>query len=123
MRDLDRNIVQRIIKHLKDVVGFIESLDFDGFLVDTKTVSACAFTLGQIGELAGKMEESIQAAHPEIPWRSLKGLRNRVVHDYENVDFSVLWAILTKDVPQVLTQFEAILVQESKDQRPGSATD
>jgi len=117
MRDLDRNIVQRIIKHLKDVVGFIESLDFDGFLVDTKTVSACAFTLGQIGELAGKMEESIQAAHPEIPWRSLKGLRNRVVHDYENVDFSVLWAILTKDVPQVLTQFEAILVQESKDQR------
>ena len=117
MRDLDRSAVQRIIKHLKDLVVFIDGLDFNGFLADTKTVAACAFTLGQVGELAGKMEDSFQIAHPEIPWKSLRGLRNRVVHDYENVDFAVLWAILTKNVPQVLAQFEAMLSNTSEGHR------
>jgi uncharacterized protein with HEPN domain len=116
MRNQDRSSILRIIKHLKDLVSFVDGLDFDGFLADTKTVSACAFTLGQIGELAGRMEESIQTAYPEIPWKSLKGLRNRVVHDHENVDFSVPWTILTKNVPQVLNQFESILSNPSEGQ-------
>ncbi len=55
-------------------------------MADTKLAEACVFNLSQRGELCKVVEDDFAAAHPEIPWREMYGLRNRIVHDYEGVN-------------------------------------
>ena len=79
------------------------------FLQDKKTVSACAFTVSQIGELTKELSEDIQNANTAIPWRSIKGMRNRIIHDYEKLDFAVLWGTIETSLPELKTQLTELL--------------
>ena len=67
---------------------------------------ACVFNLGQIGELAGNTEEAFRAGHAEIPWRQLRGLRDRIVHDYGAVDLQVVYMTLANDIPELIELIE-----------------
>jgi uncharacterized protein with HEPN domain len=62
-----------------------------------------------IGEAANHVDPDVQAAHPEVPWRDVVGLRNRVVHSYFEVDLDILWNVATVEVPKLVPQVEAIL--------------
>jgi len=52
-----------------------------------------------IGEAAKRLDEAYRAAHPEIPWRALAGLRDVLIHQYEGVDLERVWAIVERDLP------------------------
>ena len=54
---------------------FVSELDFYSFLADKKTVSACAFVISQIGEIANEVSDDFQMSNPAIPWKSIKGTR------------------------------------------------
>lgn len=79
---------------------------------DKKTISACAFSVSQIGELAKDISSSTQEEYTDIPWKSIRGMRNKIVHDYENIDFAVLWGTITKSLPELLKQIDDILYRE-----------
>ena len=51
-----------------------------------------------MGELANRVEDDFARAHPEVPWRLLYGLRNRIVHDYEGVNLQLIWEIISDDL-------------------------
>ena len=72
-------------------------------------MSATAFVLGQIGELAKEISSEVTTAYPEIPWKGMRGMRNRIVHDYENVDLAMLWDVIANDLPELLTQIGTLL--------------
>lgn len=61
---------------------------------------AC-YNLSQLGELCKVADDSFTAAHPEIPWREMYGLRNRIVHDYEGVNLKLVWEIIQGDLPEL----------------------
>jgi uncharacterized protein with HEPN domain len=65
-----------------------------------------------IGQAAHKVSQVFQTEHPEIPWRRIIGMRNRIVHDYMHVDEDILWQVVTKDLPELLALLEAILPNE-----------
>ena len=65
-----------------------------------------------IGEAAGRIDAGIRARHPEIPWRDVKGMRNRLVHGYEIIDFKLLWDTVTTDLPLLIEQLERIIAEE-----------
>ena len=67
------------------------------------------FVIGQIGELAKVVSDELQAATPHINWSGMKGLRNRIVHEYENVDLRMLWAVIKTDLPTLRLQLEEML--------------
>ncbi len=113
MKSSDKDLILRILRYTRDIRSYIAGNDSNTFMQDAKTISACAFTLGQIGELVKFVEASFQKKHPEIPWKSMKGLRNRIVHEYENVDRTVLWGIVSKSIPELEEQLEEILTRES----------
>ena len=69
---------------------------------------ACVFNLSQIGELANRVDTAFAEAHPEIPWRLLYGLRNRIVHDYEGVNLQLIWETLQEDLPVLLESLHKI---------------
>jgi uncharacterized protein with HEPN domain len=61
-------------------------------------VEACVFNLSQIGELVNKLDKEYILEHNDIPWFKLKGLRNRIVHDYEGVNLNLIWEIIDMDI-------------------------
>ena len=62
-----------------------------------------------IGEVAGRVSEEMRSQHIEIPWPQIVGLRNRLIHGYDNVNFDMLWRIVQVDLPPLITQLEKIL--------------
>jgi uncharacterized protein with HEPN domain len=67
------------------------------------------FNLSQIGELAGKLDAAFMQSFPVIPWRQMRGLRNRIVHDYEGVNLLLVWEIIDADLPQLKRSLQDVL--------------
>jgi uncharacterized protein with HEPN domain len=65
-----------------------------------------------IGEAAGRISEETRAQHAEIPWPQIVGLRNRLIHGYDNVNFDMLWKIAQSDLPPLVEQLERILGEQ-----------
>ena len=72
---------------------------------------ACAFYVGQIGEHVNKLTPEFKAAHSEIIWHEIVGLRNRIVHDYRSVIKARLWSIMLNDIPELNEQCRSILFE------------
>jgi uncharacterized protein with HEPN domain len=69
---------------------------------------ALAHLIQTIGEAARRVSPEFQSAHPEIPWPQVIGIRNKVVHDYLHVDFDIVWAVVTADLPPLIAQLKPL---------------
>lgn len=114
MKSKDRIIIQKIISYINDVEKYVEGMQAKDFLDDKKTITACAFTVSQIGELVKEITDETMKKYREIPWNSIKGMRNRIVHDYENVDLSVLWGTIKESLPELQDKLKDIIFNESE---------
>ena len=94
-------IVSKLLAYTEKILDYCAGLNYNQFCRDTKLVEACVFNLSQMGELANRVDDEFAQTHPDIPWRYLYGLRNRIVHDYEGVNLSLIWQIIEEDMPQL----------------------
>ena len=62
-----------------------------------------------IGEAAGMVPEEISPQHPNVPWQPMRGIRNVVIHQYAEVDISILWETLQRDLPPLVASLRQIL--------------
>lgn len=108
----DKIILQKIRAYIDDVAQYIDGFSFEVFMKDKKTLSACAFSVSQIGELAKEISEDTQEKYGDIPWKSIRGMRNKIVHDYENIDLAVLWGTITKSLPELAKQIDGVMYHE-----------
>lgn len=113
MKSRDRIVIQKIITYIDDVEEYIDGLEAKDFLDDKKTITACAFTVSQIGELVKEITDETMAKYANIPWNSIKGMRNRIVHDYENIDLSVLWGTIKESLPELRDKLKDIILKEN----------
>jgi len=93
------NDLSFIIKHMKNTSK--EELNSNDLLWDSMM-----FRLIQISENSKNLTEEYKNTHISIPWRDISGLRNRIVHDYGNVDIEIVYNTLTEDIPALLELFE-----------------
>ena len=93
-----RQDLEFIVIHMKDVD--IEELNENEILQDSML-----FRMIQLSENAKKLTEDYKQKHNNIPWNAIYGLRNRIVHDYGNVDLNVVFETLKNDIPQLLEMF------------------
>ena len=96
MKNKDQILLGKILNYIHEIQDFIQGYSREDFDRDKKTINACVFNLSQIGELVGKISEDLMKTNTEIEWRGLRGLRNRIVHDYEGVNLSMVWRIPRK---------------------------
>ena len=112
MTSKDRIILQKISSNIDDVIRYVDGFTFEQFMTDKKTISACAFTVSQISELAKDISIRTQQGYPNIPWKNIRGMRNKILHDYENIDLAVLWGTIVKSLPELMNQIDGILYLE-----------
>lgn len=67
-----------------------------------------------VGEAAGKVETTTQERHPGIPWRLITSARHRLIHGYDDVDFDIVWSIITQDLPELIQQLEEAIKDERR---------
>jgi uncharacterized protein with HEPN domain len=93
-----------------DACCFVEGLSKEDFLEDKRTQQAVIMSLVIIGEAATRVIEGHAAfadAHPEIPWRSMRGMRNRIAHGYFAINLDVVWDTVQTALPALLQQLPA----------------
>ena len=94
-----------------DACSFVEGLAKDGFLEDKRTQQAVILSLIIIGEAATKVMDGyaeFTEAHPEVPWRSMRGMRNRIAHGYFDINLDVVWDTVKTALPALLKQLPAV---------------
>lgn len=101
-------IIKKIVGYIDKIQGYCEGKGYDGFVADTVLVEACVFNLSQIGELVRHFDKEFVETHDDIPWSQIKGLRNRIVHDYEGVNLRLVWEIIDGDIQELKEQLLAI---------------
>ena len=101
-------IIQKMRNYVDRVLGYCVGYDYKSFAEDMKLIDACVFNLSQLGELCKLVETDYEKAHPQIPWRPMYGLRNRIVHDYEGVNLQLIWEIISEDLPEVKEELDKL---------------
>ncbi len=91
------------------ILAFTARLTRDVFFDTPVCYDAAMWNLMIIGEAANHVPSEITEAHPDIPWRELTGLRNRLAHEYNALDDDTIWIAVSVGVPKLLVQLNGIL--------------
>ena len=94
-----------------DACSFVEGLSKNDFLADKRTQQAVVMSLIIIGEAATKVMDrhpQFTQAHAGVPWRSMRGMRNRIAHGYFEINLEVVWDTVQMALPQLLKQLPAV---------------
>ncbi len=103
-------VLQKIIDHIDHTLDYVSGVTYDGFMENRMLQEACIFNILQIGELAKVgLDEAFVSDHPEIAWKQMYGMRNRIVHDYEGIRLNVIWDTISEDFPILRKQLQTIL--------------
>jgi uncharacterized protein with HEPN domain len=100
------------LAHIIECIQKIERFTQGGkerFLQDELIQDAVLRNFEVIGEAAKRLDETYRATHPEIPWRAIAGLRDVLIHQYEEVDRNKVWAIVEKDLPGLKQSIASLL--------------
>jgi uncharacterized protein with HEPN domain len=103
--------LDQMLTAANDARRFIDGMSKEDFLADKRTQQAVVMCLVIIGEAAARiMDKHSQfvADHSEIPWRGMRGMRNRVTHGYFDVDLNVVWDTTQTALPNLLLQLERV---------------
>ncbi|MFH1542472.1 MAG: DUF86 domain-containing protein [bacterium] len=103
-----KDYINDIINAINDIAEFTKGQDQTGFSVDKKTSFAVVRGIEIIGEAAKNIPSDVKAKYPEIPWKELAGMRDKVIHGYFGVDLSVIWQTAKNDLPPLLPIFKTI---------------
>ncbi len=90
---------------------FVQGLGLEEFLADDKTNFAVVRALTIIGEAAKKVPGSVRKKYPEVPWRQIAGMRDKVTHDYFGVDLRRVYETVVRDLPAMEQALRRILAE------------
>jgi len=84
-------------------------MEYNEFSGDKKTIYAVTKALEIIGEATKKLPDSLKNEYPDVPWKFMAGIRDKVVHGYFAIDLPIVWKTATTDVPSLKPLIEEIL--------------
>jgi uncharacterized protein with HEPN domain len=93
----------------RDIVNWVQSVSYEQFCSNEMLHSAVERKLEVFGEAAGRVSIEMQEAHPEIPWKEIKGVRVILAHKYSDIDLRVIWEAAVKELPNILSDVERLM--------------
>lgn len=104
-----REYIRHILDEIDYILTQILDTDFDSFLKDATLKRAFVRSLEIIGEASKKIPEDVKARQPDIEWRKVTGMRDRLIHDYFGVDYTIVWDVATTKLPNLREKLQELL--------------
>ncbi len=105
----DAALLLDIMLAAEAALSFVASLDEHAFLGSDLHQSAVVRKFEVMGEAAGKVSTAFCAAHPEIPWKQMTGLRHRLIHDYGDVRLDIVWRVAREMLPGLIASLRPLI--------------
>ena len=109
MKNKEYESILKMIKYIDKTLQYNKNYDFTKFCDDEKNQDASIFNICQIGELIKNISEETINKYNKIEWKMIKGLRNRIIHDYDGINLENIWYILEEDLPSLKSDLEEII--------------
>ena len=105
--------VRHMLDHAREAVEMVRGKTRADLDANRQLNLALVRLVEVIGEAAARIPDDFRARYPQVPWRQIVGMRHRMIHDYDVIDFDILWAVLRQDLPPLIEQLEAIVREGS----------
>jgi len=102
------DFVQDIRDSINDVENFIDGMEFGDFIKDKKTIYNVVRAIEIIGEAAKNVPEQVRKKYPDVPWKQMAGMRDKLIHEYFGVDLEILWETAKDDMPRLKTPISKV---------------
>ncbi len=90
-----------ILQAVSEVDEFTHGMTYNNFLRDKKTINAVIRSLEIMGEAAKRIPDEVRIRHPEIPWKYMTGMRDKLIHEYSGIDLETVWDVIKDELPPI----------------------
>ncbi len=98
-----------MLESAEHVMRYMEAVTFEEFWADSEKRDAVTLRLSVIGEAARHVTKEVEVAMPSIPFKDIRGMRNRITHDYGRVDFRIVWQVTQENIAPLVASLKAHL--------------
>lgn len=109
MNDKEKYAILKMIEYINKSIDYTKDLSYESFENDSKTQDATIFNISQIGELVRNISDETINKYGNIEWKMIKGLRNRIIHDYVGINLTNIWYVIKSDLPMLKVDLMKIL--------------
>jgi len=118
MSNRDRPSLEDMLRAARKALEHARGATRESLPSNPMRMDAVLYEIVVMGEAARRLSAEIRAAHPEVPWREIIGLRSVVTHGYDQIDDDELWRVIERDLPGLTAKLETILAQSPPDDNP-----
>lgn len=105
----DETYLLDILESAKIAVGYLKDVSFKEFEEDLRTQDAIIRRIEIIGEASSKVSEEFQIKCKYVSWKSMKGMRNFLIHEYNYIDLDIIWETVKNNLPSLINELEKII--------------
>lgn len=105
----NKHYFQDMLDYAKSSLEFTSGLQFEELLMDKKVIFATVRALEVVGEASNRISEEVKEKYPFLPWIEMRGLRNRIIHNYDDIDYEIVWKVFKNEIPKLIQQIELII--------------
>ena len=109
LNNKDYGIILQILKRCKRIKEKVLTLSKEEFDLNDDIREVICFNIFQIGELSNGLSSEFIIKYNKIPWKQIKGMRNRIVHGYDTIDLDIVWNTACESIPNLMNYCKEIL--------------
>ncbi len=105
----DADLIRNINESIERIISYTRDIEYDDFSRDHKTQDAVIRNIEIMGEATKSLSEKAKTENADIPWKSIAGTRDKLIHDYFGVNIDIVWNIVKQDIPDLLLKIRIVL--------------
>jgi uncharacterized protein with HEPN domain len=102
----DRDYLNHIVEAGRRIDFYTAEMTWEDFLEDVKTQDAVIRNIEIVGEATKNLSNAIRGKYPEIPWKGLSGMRDRLIHHYFGVNLDIVWNVAKEELSEIVSQIQ-----------------